>query len=733
MATDSGDPLDFEECAREPIQVPGSIQPHGALLGLAPDLRVVQASANAADWLALDGPIVGRALDELLAPESVRAVALAAARDLEATTLLSLNLADAAGAPSPVDAVVHRSGGLLVLELLRVQAAVRPLTFTDAYRRAQARLVPLHETAGYAQLLAAAADTVQRLTGFDRVMIYRFDADYNGEVVAEVHADGLEPFLGLHYPASDIPPQARALYERNWIRLIADVTYEPVPLDPPANPLTGGPTDLSHSWLRAVSPVHVEYLRNMGVTSSMSVSLLRDGRLWGLIACHHYSGPHEPPYEVCVTAELLGQVLSARLVDAEERDRGQRDAGARGTLTALVAAMGGDQPLANALTEAPVTFDQLIDCDRAVVRVEHRTAAIGERPDEASLRAIAAQLQYRDLLVTDHAAADIPGVAPDIAGVLAVNLGDDQALIWLRGPQPQSVAWAGRPDEKTQVDVGDGTLRLGPRRSFALWQESVADRSLPFTEADRAIAGQLRGHLLSALYARARRLADTALTLQLSLLPSRLPELDGFALAARYIPAAGATVGGDWYDVLELPDGCVALIVGDVSGHGLAAAGTMSQLRSAVRAYALTEAGPAAILDRLRTLTTEVMPIAFASLVIAILDPADGELRIAAAGHPPPIRTRAGVAAPLDLPIGTVLGAPPLDTPGAEATFTLAPGDALLLYTDGLIERRDEPLTTGIERLRTVVEPDLERVVAACRPPESDDDATLLSISRRGA
>ena len=156
---------------------------------------------------------------------------------------------------------------------------------------------------------------MRRLTGFDRVMIYRFDEDWNGQVVAEDRADGLNSFLGLRYPASDIPAQARALYRSQWLRLIVDVGYRPVPLVPPLNPLTGRPLDLSHASLRSVSPVHVEYLHNMGVSASMSISLLDRGELWGLIACHHYAGPHQPPYEIRVAAEFLGQTLSARMVD----------------------------------------------------------------------------------------------------------------------------------------------------------------------------------------------------------------------------------------------------------------------------------------------------------------------------------------------------------------------------------------------------------------------------------
>ena len=170
-------------------------------------------------------------------------------------------------------------------------------------------------------LYDAAARAVRDLTGFDRVMVYRYDQDYNGEVVAEAKRDDLNSFMGLHYPATDIPAQARALYEKNWLRLISDVDYTPVPLVPTIDPASGTPLDLTHATLRSVSPIHVEYLQNMGVHASMSISLLRRGRLWGLIACHHYAGPHLPPYGSRAAAEFLGSTLSLRLVDQFEDDQ----------------------------------------------------------------------------------------------------------------------------------------------------------------------------------------------------------------------------------------------------------------------------------------------------------------------------------------------------------------------------------------------------------------------------
>jgi light-regulated signal transduction histidine kinase (bacteriophytochrome) len=372
--------VDFEACASEPIRVPGSVQTHGMLLTVDPaTFEVVQVSANSRAFVGREPQqVLGESVDAIFSAASVRSLrsVVDEERMERGTTLLALDV-ELDGEHRPYDGVVHRSGGLLVIELLRVQGGPRPLTFTDACRRAQSRMAELHETSGYAELLAAAAQQMQTLTGFDRVMIYRFDADYNGQVVAEQRRDDLEPFLGLHYPATDIPAQARALYERNWIRLLADVDSEPAALLPRDDPRTGEPLDLGQAWLRAISPVHIRYLRSMGVTASMSVSLLRDGRLWGLIACHHYSGPHEPPYEVCVTAEMLGQILSARLVDAAERQRARREVDARAALAQLVAASHTTTSLAAAGTSGDVGIADLLPCTGALARVEGQTATAG--------------------------------------------------------------------------------------------------------------------------------------------------------------------------------------------------------------------------------------------------------------------------------------------------------------------------------------------------------------------
>ena len=731
----TGEPVDLDNCHREPIHIPGSIQPHGCLLAIDPaTLEVIVASANCADFFGT-GPeaAVGSELRALVGDDAAGQIGAAAGGPERGTTLLSLG--------TGFDALVHDSDGALVAEFLRQQGGARPLTFTDTYRRAQSALSELNEGLAYERLLEVAVRRVRELTGFDRVMLYRFDAEWNGEVVAEERREDLNSFLGLHYPSTDIPRQARALYERNWIRLIADIGYTPSPLVPAANPLTGRPLDLSDAWLRSVSPIHVEYLRNMGVSASMSVSLLREGRLWGLIACHHYTGPHEPPYEACATAELLGQMLSVRVVEAWNQRRARQALATRSVLAELNASsQASPASLAAALTEGQFTLRDLVASEGVVVRVEGETLAIGDTPPPAAVDTLAALLSESEPLALDALAETLEEGSFDPArtsGMLGVGLGGGQFLMWFRPELVHTVDWGGDPHNKAIAEREGGEVRLSPRKSFDLWRETVRLRSAPWTGAELEAAELLRRSLIETLYTRARRTAESAMALQLSLLPDKLPDIEGVEMCARYLPTAGGEVGGDWYDVSVLDDGRLALVIGDVSGHGLEAAGTMGELRSILRAYLLDADSPADVLDRLNRTVLRVLPATFATCLVAMLDPVTGEGKVASRGHLPMAVVGPGGAVELaDVALRPPLGAPSRHEGGEDASFTVARGSGLVLYTDGLVERRREVIDRGLDRLVAAagqpgpVDERCDALVAACRDPEALDDATVLVLHR---
>jgi chemotaxis family two-component system sensor kinase Cph1 len=689
-----GEPVDLTNCEREPIHVPGSIQPRGVLLAVSePDMVVRQVSRNLADVVgtAWDDAL-GRSLAEVVGLGPAEAIARSARAfgDLRERNPVELVL-DGDGTPRPVDAILHRAvhtaddaassvqhrdiAGVPAVSTLVIElepaSGPRPFSFPNTYQAVRGTTAELNRASSLQELYDITAEAVRSLTGFDRVMVYRYDADYNGEVVAEAKLPELNSFLGLHYPASDIPAQARALYEKNWIRLISDVSYTPSPLEPTDLPATGRPLDLTYSTLRSVSPIHCEYLQNMGVRASMSISLLRDDQLWGLIACHHYSGTHAPPYATRAAAEFLGSTLSLRLVDRAEDEEHRRARRVHSTMAWLTAAaLDEERPLAETVLGRPGLLD-IVPADSVVVNLQGRTGSAGVplSPEVTTALARWAGQQGEDVVSTDR----LPLVAPRLdvpaelaCGVLALPLPEGQYVIWTRGEQVQAVDWGGDPHNKAIAEREGDAVRLSPRRSFDRWRETQRNRAEPWAPAQLTEAGELRSNLLEALYARSRRVARAAVTLQRSLL-SEPPTPDHLEVAVRYVPAArDAQVGGDWYDVFQQPDGSTVLVIGDVVGHDTEAAASMGQLRGLLRGITYdSDDSPAGVLQRLD-------------------------------------RAMAG----------------------------------LQLYTDGLVERRDQLFDTGVERLReefgrvwqAPIAEIADGLLARLLPDRAEDDVALVAV-----
>ena len=468
--------------------------------------------------------LLGRGIAELVGTEQAAAIARATAGFGDLRERNPLEMMIAVGAREVAfDVILHReSAGQLLVEL-ELATGPRPFSFPNTYLAVRGSVAELNRASTLTELYEITARAVRELTGFDRVMVYRYDAEYNGEVVAEAKRDDLNSFLGLHYPASDIPAQARALYEKNWIRIIDDIGYTPSPLVPQENPATGRPIDLTHSTLRSVSPIHVEYLKNMGVGASMSISLMRDGRLWGLIACHHYSGPHLPPYGVRAAAEFLGSTLSLRLVDRVEDDELRTRLAGQAILAKIAAAMQNQsEPLGSALLGAPDVAD-LVPADGIVMNVDGERVTRGAVPDAGVIDELVAWLSSQEVGVfeTDCVSESIgTDVAPElVSGLLALMLPDNHYLIWLRGELRRAVDWGGDPTNKAiAVREGD-SVRLSPRKSFDRWREIVQRRSAPWLDTERANAAALRQSIVETLYARSEREVRLAETLQRSLLP----------------------------------------------------------------------------------------------------------------------------------------------------------------------------------------------------------------------
>ena len=310
--------VDLTNCDREPIHIPGWVQPHAVMLVLdEPDLRIVQVSANTREKLGVPpDELLGRPLATLLPAaelENLRTHVLTKSLDAAPYYLPSL---DIRGAKTAFEAVVHRYQGALILEL-ETWPETKTMPQEQIYASLKHTLVEIQAATTVKDFCQVAAERLRDFTGFDRVMVYRFSEDGSGHVLAEALRSDLESYLGLHYPAADIPKQARELFKKSQLRLIPDVGFKPVALKPVLRPATGEPLDMSYCVTRATSPIHAEYLQNMGVHASMSVSIVIGDKLWGLFACHHYS-PRYVPHATRMACEFLAHTLSLQ-VDGKEK------------------------------------------------------------------------------------------------------------------------------------------------------------------------------------------------------------------------------------------------------------------------------------------------------------------------------------------------------------------------------------------------------------------------------
>lgn len=511
--------IDLTNCEDEPIRIPGLIQPHGALIAAGADDGVIShASENLADFLGIaPAEAIGRRLSDLVGEAALGAGAmdLAALEDGSPPAYLFTAIPGPEGAGC--DAIVHRAGGRIILEF--EPARGRPGgSSADLHHMTRAAVAALRRAPLLAEMYEECARWVREISGFDRVMVYRFDDDWNGVVAAEARRDDLEPFLGLHYPASDIPRQARELYARNWLRFIADRDYPPRRVLPPCGPTSPEPLDLGRSVLRSVSPIHLQYLRNMGVGASMSISLLKGDRLWGLVACHHYA-PRYVPYDVRTTCELLAQVMSMQLVSREEIEKSRYGARVQSVRVALAARIGRMEDVSLALTEPDSSLIELLDATGAAVVVGGEVHRVGSTPGVEEILGIVDRLAGREVgevFATDRLGPDLglEAVGAVAAGLLTVPIAVDgrDRVMWFRPEQVREVNWAGDPAKS--VAKGQGTARLSPRGSFALWKEVVRGRCRPWSPGEIAAALDFRRDLAEVLAARAGELASRNLMLQ---------------------------------------------------------------------------------------------------------------------------------------------------------------------------------------------------------------------------
>ena len=514
MATAADSP-----CAQEPIHSPGAIQPHGWFLAIDParDLTVVAASRNVSD-LPIDvrlpnGPI-GHGIGDILGADFAAALRQRSHDGTlrgEAPWRSTLALA---GAPAAFGATVHAQAGLILVEL-ELAGVHDEADALATLRELQHAMVGLRETRSeLVELARVTVRGIRLLTGYERVLIYRFNAEWNGQAIAEDQTAEWEQSLdGLHFPAADIPRQARELYRRSTMRWVPDRDAVPVPIDidPARWRDHPGAIDLSFARLRSLSPVHLQYYRNMGVNGSMSLSILHEDRLWGLMVCHHRQPHHLAPGQLAAAA-VLSDAFGLRVGAAQRTDTEQARRGDLGRLSALLVQLADADVVTTALTTGDVTLADLFASTGAAVLYDGDISLLGRTPPEADVRDLTVWLRAHGaaakLFQTDNLTAAYPQWEryTDIAsGVLAVFLSADRSdmLLWFRPEEPQLVNWGGSPHKNAADGAG-----LLPRLSFERWVELRHGVARPWAGWELELAESLRHGITEVIVRSLRRIAE---------------------------------------------------------------------------------------------------------------------------------------------------------------------------------------------------------------------------------
>ncbi|MFS0838508.1 GAF domain-containing protein [Paenibacillus sp. 1P03SA] len=490
--TSPNEEIDLTNCDKEPIHIPGLIQPHGVLLAVTHTTEqplIVQCSRNVDYFLGrTPEDLLGTSLEELVGKKQLDALQdELGSRTFDPSKLHYMTITiEVKGEPVSFYGIMHESEDSLILELEPAAGEEEP-AFQD-YEWIQTFFCKMKRAGNRIEASQLAAEQIKEMLGYDRVMVYEFDEEWNGKVIAEAKENGLEPFLGHHYPASDIPKQARELYLRNWLRTIVDVHYKPVEIVPTLHPATGRPLNLSLSVLRSVSPLHIEYLQNMGVGATTTISLINENKLWGLVTCHHYS-PKYITHRVRNLCNFLGFFFSSELYQRQQLDDYQTEIELKTKANRISNIFIGNTSANRVMEQLKLeekSLLQVMNASGVAVSYKDKLMVFGAAPETEQIRELAFWMSrqaedyeyHTSRLSKEHPPAAAYKKTASGALYLALSSDGKDYIIWFRPEVVQIVNWAGDP-AKAVLKENDG-FRLSPRKSFEKWRQVVESSSLPW-------------------------------------------------------------------------------------------------------------------------------------------------------------------------------------------------------------------------------------------------------------
>ena len=492
---------DSEFCGRVPLNQTNMIQPHGVLLLVSKENGLVlQVSENCQDMFGLPAAeVVDTLFTDYINTEQRESFL----KRFENSGLEKVPFTFTMGngsSPKEYTALVQAYESYLMLEIEKESASDVPQLFVAVYQQLKPAITGVEAAVNIAEAASIVAKELKQISGFDKVMIYRFDEEWNGTVIAEVMEEGMDAYLGLKFPASDIPRGAREMYRTNPYRFIPDATAQPVRLYPVINPVTHGFTDLSGTNLRSVAGVHVEYLRNMNVTASMSTRIIKDGKLWGLISCHHRTARHLS-YHTCSLFELLSDIISAKIAAIDHQQVVTYQSQLHQLYSEVIENFYRERKMADGISRQHPQVMALLKAEGIALVHQKEIQTFGTTPSVAAIEDLVLWLQSKGIedVYPVHSLSDMyegaEAYVSEASGLLALPIHPQSGdyLLAFRPEAIRQVAWGGNPDEAITF-TGDRN-NYHPRNSFSLWQQTVKKQAVPWKAEELEIAGAFRNFL----------------------------------------------------------------------------------------------------------------------------------------------------------------------------------------------------------------------------------------------